>query len=154
MEQLNEQKLNSLLKLQKDYYYTGSTQSVSFRIEQLKKLNDVLHRYENKIADALYQDLGKSEFEAYVTEIGFVYHSIRYLIKNLNKWAKPQKVKTPLHLQPSKSFIIKEPYGTVLIIGAFNYPFQLLIEPLLGAIAGGNCVILKPSENTACMCRY
>lgn len=148
MEQLTEQNLNSLLKLQKDYYYTGSTQSVSFRIEQLKKLNDALHRYENKIADALYQDLGKSEFEAYVTEIGFVYHSIRYLIKNLNKWAKPQKVKTPLHLQPSKSFIIKEPYGTVLIIGAFNYPLQLLIEPLLGAIAGGNCVILKPSENT------
>ncbi len=107
-----------------------------------------LHRYEDEIKEALYQDLGKGEFEAYVTEIGFVYQSIRHIIRNLRKWAKPKAVRTPIHLQPSRSYIIKEPYGTVLIIGPFNYPFQLLIEPMIGAIAGGNCVILKPSENT------
>ncbi len=148
MKQLDSENLNNLLKVQKEFYYKGMTQSVSFRIRQLEKLGSSIHRYENKIIEALNQDLGKSEFEAYATEVGFVYHSIRYLIKNLNKWSKPQRVKTPLHLQPSKSCIIREPYGTVLVIGPFNYPFQLLIEPLIGAIAAGNCVILKPSENT------
>ena len=148
METFDSKSVRALLKMQKDFYRKGHTHSISFRIKQLEKLNLALHRYEDEIKEALYQDLGKGEFEAYVTEIGFVYQSIRHIIRNLVKWAKPKAVRTPIHLQPSRSYIIKEPYGTVLIIGPFNYPFQLLIEPMIGAIAGGNCVILKPSENT------
>jgi aldehyde dehydrogenase (NAD+) len=148
MEPFDSKSLNDLLKAQKDYYRHGHTHNISFRLKQLGKLKAALHCYEEAIKEALYKDLGKGEFEAYVTEIGFVYHSISYMMKNLRKWAKPQGVKTPLHLQPSKSYILREPYGTVLIIGPFNYPFQLLMEPLIGAIAGGNCVILKPSEHT------
>lgn len=148
METFDSKSLNELLRMQKEFYHKGHTHSISFRIKQLIKLRAALHRYEDAIKEALYQDLGKGEFEAYVTEIGFIYHSIGYMMKNLRKWARPEAVKTPLHLQPSKSYILNEPYGTILIIGPFNYPFQLLIEPLIGAIAGGNCVILKPSEHT------
>ena len=96
----------------------------------------------------MYRDLGKSEFEAYGTEIGLVLDSIGNFTKHLKKWAKTKRVRTPMHQFLSKGYIMYEPYGTVLIIGPFNYPFQLLIEPLVGAIAAGNCAVLKPSENT------
>ena len=91
--------------------------------------------------------MGKSAFESYVTEVGFVLSSISHMMKNVDKWMEPESVKTPVHLQPSKSFIVREPYGSVLIIGPFNYPFQLVMEPLVGAIVGGNCAIVKPSES-------
>lgn len=93
-------------------------------------------------------DLHKSEFEAYSNEIGIVLDSINYLMKNIDEWAKPVQVKTPVHFQPAKSFIVREPYGVVLIIGPFNYPFQLVMEPLIGAIIGGNTAIVKPSESS------
>ena len=95
---------------------------------------------------ALHLDLRKSEFEAYSTEIGIVYDSIAQFVKNIDDWMKPEPVKTPIHFQPGKSFIVREPYGVVLIIGPFNYPFQLVMEPLIGAIIGGNTAIVKPSE--------
>ena len=99
-----------------------------------------------KLLEALHKDLHKSPFESYVTEIGFVLSSITHMIKHLEGWMEDEMVKTPVHLQPAKSFIVHEPYGSVLIIGPFNYPFQLVMEPLVGAIAGGNCAIVKPSE--------
>ncbi|MHA0857231.1 aldehyde dehydrogenase [Paenibacillus sp. CMAA1364] len=130
------------------FFHSGQTRDLPFRLQQLSKLKEAIITNEKRIIAALYQDLGKSEFEAYATEIGFALSSIGHTMKHLKKWMKPQKVKTPLHQFPSKSYIMKEPYGTVLIIGPYNYPFQLLIEPLIGAIATGNCVVLKPSENT------
>lgn len=130
------------------FFQTERTKTLEFRIEQLQKLKNIIMRYEKEIINALYKDLNKSEFEAYGTEIGFTLDSLRYMLKNLKRWMKHKNVKTPLHQFPAKSYIMKEPYGTVLIIGPFNYPFQLVIEPLIGAIAAGNCVVLKPSENT------
>ncbi|PWZ93536.1 aldehyde dehydrogenase, partial [Staphylococcus pseudintermedius] len=96
----------------------------------------------------LKQDLNKNEVEAFGTEIGYTLNNIRYMRKNLSKWAKSQAVDTPFFLFPAKSFIVNEPLGTVLIIGPFNYPFQLIFEPLIGAIAAGNTAIVKPSELT------
>ncbi len=129
------------------FFESKKSRNIDFRINQLRSLKSAIKKYEYKIYEALYKDLGKCEFESYTTEVGFVLSSISHTIKNLKKWAKKEKVKTPLYLFPAKSFVISQPYGTVLIIGPYNYPFQLLIEPLVGALAAGNCVVLKPSEN-------
>ena len=112
----------------------------------MKKLKNSIKKYENNIINALNIDLGKPEFEAYSNEVGFVYSTIDYFIKNLKSWTKVKKVKNDAAQIPGKSYIYKSHYGAVLIIGPYNYPFQLLIEPLIGAISGGNTVILKPSE--------
>ena len=133
---------------QRNFYYTGATKSIDYRKEQLKKLKKTIQKYEKEVIAALKHDLNKSEFEAYATEVGIVYDSINFFIKNLDEWVKPEQVKTPLHFQPAKSFIVREPYGVTLIIGPFNYPFQLTMEPLLGAIIGGNTAIVKPSESS------
>ncbi|PFF88514.1 aldehyde dehydrogenase [Bacillus cereus] len=148
MNQIEKKDIDRILQEHKIFFHQGVTSTLEFRLEQLKKLKDGIQRNETRITKALYQDLGKSEFEAYLTEIGFALDSIKNTMKNLKKWMKPQKVKTPVTLWPSKSQIMKEAYGTVLIIGPYNYPFNLLIEPLIGAIAAGNCAVLKPSENT------
>lgn len=140
--------VEQMIEEQRDYYYTGATKSTDFRVEQLHRLKSVIQSHETDVIEALKKDLGKSEFEAYATEVGFVLDSIGSMAKNLEAWMKPEQVKTPIHLQPSKSFVIREPYGSVLIIGPFNYPFQLVMEPLIGAIIGGNCAIVKPSEAT------
>ena len=107
-----------------------------------------MRKNETVLGEALKKDLGKSAFESYATEIGFVLADIRYTIQNLQKWSAPKRVRTPLYLFPGKSKIQKEPYGSVLILGPYNYPVQLLAEPLVGAIAAGNCAVLKPSELT------
>lgn len=135
-----------MLDKQKRYYFTGITKSADFRKDRLLRLKESIKIYEADILQALWKDLRKSEFEAYVTEVGFVLDSIDHTVRQLDEWMKPEPVKTPIHLQPAKSFIVREPYGSVLIIAPFNYPFQLVIEPLIGAIAGGNCAIVKPSE--------
>lgn len=137
-----------MIQEQRNFYYTGATRSTDFRKAQLENLKQAILANEEIIIEALERDLGKSEFEAYATEIGFVLDSIGSMQKNIEDWMEPEKVKTPIHLQPAKSFIIREPYGSVLIIGPFNYPFQLVMEPLIGAITGGNCAIVKPSETT------
>lgn len=139
--------IQQLIQEHRQFFHNDYTNSLQFRLKQLEKLKISIQQYENQVLSALYQDLHKSEFEAYAAEIGFTLNSINFIMKYLKQWMKPQKVKTPIHFSPSKSYIIKEPYGTVLIIGPFNYPFQSLIEPLIGAIAAGNCVVLKPSEN-------
>ncbi|WP_429373285.1 aldehyde dehydrogenase [Paenibacillus sp. DS2015] len=140
--------IEQMIHEHKQFLYSGRTSDLQFRLDQLRKLKEAIQRYEQQIVSALYQDLRKSEFESFETEIGLTLESIRYIMKHLKRWMKPQKVKTPLYLLPSKSYIMNEPYGTALIIGPFNYPYQLLIEPLIGAIAAGNCAVLKPSEST------
>lgn len=129
------------------FFRQGRTAEAAFRLEQLKKLREALIRFERDLMEALRKDLGKGEMEAYSSEIGIVLSSIAYQAKHLKKWMKPRKVGTPLTLVGTSSRIIPEPYGTVLIVGPFNYPVQLVLEPLIGAIAAGNCAVLKPSES-------
>ena len=119
---------------------------VNSRVQKLGLLKKVILKYESQITQALRSDLGKSAFETYATEIGFILEEINYTLKNLSSWAKVKKVKTPLTLFPGKSFIHPEPYGVVLLISPWNYPFQLCLSPFIGAIAAGNRVVLKPSE--------
>ncbi len=139
--------VESMIAEQRDFYFSGQTRTAEFRKHMLLKLRDSILKHEDAVTDALEKDLGKSPFESYVTEVGFVLSSISSMLKNVDHWMKPESRKTPVHLQPSKSFVVREPYGAVLIIGPFNYPFQLVMEPLIGAIVGGNCAIVKPSES-------
>lgn len=128
------------------YYASGATRPYSFRIQQLQALKNALLKNEQAIYEALHQDLGKSAEESWVTEIGFTIGEINFSLKHLKKWMQPQKVGTNLMNLPSRSYVYKEPLGVVLIIGAWNYPLQLLLSPLVGAIAAGNVAVLKPSE--------
>jgi aldehyde dehydrogenase (NAD+) len=138
----------ALIKKQREFFSTGKTKEVAYRMEALKKIRNLIKKHQKEIMDALHKDLNKSEFESYTTEIGFVLEELRYTMKHLEKWAKPRKVKTSLTGFGSKNYIYPEPYGVVLVISPWNYPFQLAFAPLIGAIAAGNCAILKPSELT------
>src|SRR6187401_3611069 len=137
--------LSSLQHL-RDYFNSGITKGYSFRKEQLKKLKTSILKHEQDLYDALYADLKKSPEETWVTETGLVISELNAAMKNLHLWMQPENVETNLLNIPSSSKVLKEPLGVVLIIGPWNYPFQLLINPLVGAIAAGNCVVLKPSE--------
>ena len=132
----------------KAFFNTHKTKNLKFRKQQLKLLSKNIKNHENELLDALYKDLGKSKVEAYATEIGMLLKSIKLMRKELKNWSKTKQTDTPLYLFPTKSYIKKEPYGTVRIIGPFNYPVQLVFEPLIGAIAAGNTAIVKPSELT------
>lgn len=137
--------ITSLEKLWQ-YFASGDTLSYAFRKEQLTKLKTAILQHENDLYDALYGDLKKSKEETWVTETGMVIAELNEAISQLKNWMEPERVNTNLLNMPSSSRIMKEPLGVVLIIGPWNYPFQLLINPLIGAIAAGNCVVLKPSE--------
>ena len=132
----------------RQYFKTQATKDVKFRKQQLKNLSKSIKNYETELLEAFNADLGKNKVEAFATEIGFVLKNIKLARKELKNWTKRKQVNTPLFMFPAKSYIMKEPYGTVLIIGPFNYPLQLVIEPLIGAIAAGNTAIIKPSEFT------
>lgn len=144
--ELSSNDVEKILKYQHNYFNTNVTKDINFRIKQLKALKKGLKKHEKQISIALNKDLGKHKNEAYITEIGFIYGSISYMIKNLKNWAKPEKKHTPIYLLPAKSYVVSEPYGTVLILGAYNYPVQLLIEPLIGAISAGNTAVIKMPE--------
>lgn len=133
---------------QKKFFELGKSKNIDFRINELKKLKKIIQKNEEEILQALKKDLGKSNFEAYATEVGIIYDEINLHIKNIRKWAKREKRSSPIVHYPSKSYVYKEPYGVTLIIGPFNYPFQLVLAPLIGAISAGNTAIIKPSENT------
>jgi aldehyde dehydrogenase (NAD+) len=141
-------KMETVFNKQKDFFDSNQTKDYEFRIEKLKKLKLVIKNHEEEITKALFDDLHKSSVEAYTTEIGFVLNSIDYMMKRLKKWMKPKKVKTPLFMFGSKSYTVNEPLGVICIIGPYNYPFQLVMEPLIGVIASGNTAIIKPSEYT------
>lgn len=131
---------------QKEFFRAGITKDISFRIATLNKLKNLIIDHEKEILAAVYADLHKVEIDAYATELSGVYNEINIAIRNVRDWAAREKVSTPMFMMPSKSYIYKEPYGVTLIIAPWNYPFQLLMMPLVGAIAAGNTAILKPSE--------
>ncbi|MBA4536958.1 aldehyde dehydrogenase [Bacillus aquiflavi] len=133
---------------QKSFFRTNKTKNLAFRLNALQKLRTAIKNNETELIEALKLDLNKSEFEAYSSEIGMILEEIRFTIKQLRSWMKPKKVKTPITHIGSTSFIYSEPYGVALIISPWNYPFQLAVAPLIGAIAAGNCAIIKPSELT------
>jgi aldehyde dehydrogenase (NAD+) len=134
------------LQVVRDYFNSGVTKPYAFRKMQLQKLKAALLKYEAALHTALYTDLKKSPEECWVTETGFLLSEINYTLKNFKAWMANDLVPTNLLNVPSKSFVMKEPLGTILIIGPWNYPLQLLFTPLVGAIAAGNCVVLKASE--------
>ncbi len=140
--------ISQLVKSQKNFFKTQQTKDVSFRKNALKKLQKELIRREKDIVSALYNDFKKSEYEALMTETSIVLAELKMTIKNIRSWSKPKRVLPSLLNFPSSAKIHSEPYGTVLIIAPWNYPYQLAFAPLLGAIAAGNNVVLKPSELT------
>lgn len=138
--------LKSIIDNQKNYFSSKKTIDIESRIKSLKKLLKEIKINEKEIEYALFSDLGKSKGESYLTEINFVYTEINIALKNIKKWAKRKAIKSTLINFPSSDYIIPEPYGITLHISPWNYPFQLSIAPLIGAIAAGNTIVLKPSE--------
>ena len=144
--------IDEVINKQREFFNTDKTKDVKFRLEHLKKLKNSIIANEGEIKKALKEDLNKSESESYMTEIGMTLSELSYDIRHVRGWSKNKRVGTPLAHFPARSFISKEPYGIALILSPWNYPFMLLIEPLIGAISAGNCAVLKPSEfapNTA-----
>src|ERR1035437_9004287 len=135
-----------IIKKQTDFFNSNQTKDIGFRIEQLKKLKSLIKNQESVLSQAIYNDFKKSKFDTYTTEFSPTYHDIDEAIKKLPKWAKRKRVRTNLVNLPARSYIISEPLGVCLIIGAWNYPYQLSLSPLVAAIASGNTVVLKPSE--------
>lgn len=128
------------------FFQTGVTRSVEFRRAQLERLAGALERHEARLLAALHADLRKSPMQGYATEIGLVQAEIRHARKQLARWAAPQRRRTPWFIAPARGWVQSEPFGVALILGPWNYPVQLLLAPLVSAIAAGNCVMLKPSE--------
>ncbi|MCY9025733.1 aldehyde dehydrogenase family protein, partial [Priestia megaterium] len=137
-----------LTKKQLSFFRSGKTKDVAFRIEMLKKLRELVVRHEDGILKAVKADLNKPEFEAKRAEVGLVLSEIDFAVENLAEWAAPKEVETPSTHAGAKSYIYQDPYGLALVIAPWNYPFQLAVSPVVGAIAAGNCVVLKPSELT------
>jgi aldehyde dehydrogenase (NAD+) len=136
----------SIFNAQKEFYKSHQTASVSFRKESLKKLKKILIANEERICEAIYKDFRKSAFDTYANELSMLYAEIDFFVKNLNRLCKPQKVTINLANMPGSNYIYKEPYGNTLIIGAWNYPYQLTLLPVVTAIAAGNTCMIKPSE--------
>lgn len=143
---IHPQDIVSLVESQRQFFRTGATLDLNFRQEQLKRLYGAIKKNEKSILHALANDMQKPDFEAYAGEVGFVLEECRFTLKYFRKWAKPQRVSTPITSWIASSSIRCDPHGNCLIIGPWNYPFQLIIAPLIGAIAAGNTAILKPSE--------
>jgi aldehyde dehydrogenase (NAD+) len=135
-----------IIKLQREFFLDDKTKSVKFRLEQLIRFRQILKENEVLLYDAIYADFGKSVFETYETELALIYHEINQAIKKVKQWSKPKKVHTNLANFPGKSRIYSEPFGNTLVIGAWNYPYQLTLVPVVSAIAAGNTVVIKPSE--------
>jgi aldehyde dehydrogenase (NAD+) len=135
---------STLVEKQRAFFDTGATRPVKFRIEQLKNFKKVFLQYEEKMYEALKKDFNKPVFESYTSELGLILEEIGMMIKNLENWATPQYVSTSIGNLPARSYIYADPYGVALVIGAWNYPVQLTLLPVVGAIAAGNTVIIKP----------
>ena len=142
---MTSEQISSLLDKQREYYKSGATIPVKFRIEQLKKLYTTIKKYETEVNDALTADLGKSHYEGFMCESGLVLSEISYMIRHTKRFAKRKTVYTPLAQFASHSFKQPVPYGNTLIMSPWNYPFLLTIDPLADAIAAGNTAIVKPS---------
>jgi aldehyde dehydrogenase (NAD+) len=140
---------NAQFKDKREFFDQGNTRSLNFRKEQLLSLRNALDKHSESIVKALKDDLGKSEMESYMTETSVLYSEIDHALKHLKSWMAPERQRVPLSLEPSSCSIHYEPKGVVLIIAPWNYPIMLSISPLIGAIAAGNCVVLKPSEEAS-----
>lgn len=140
--------MDNIYNEKREFFNSANTLEYDFRLKQLKNLRDTIKSKESNIIKALKLDLKKPKFEAYTGEVGIVYQELNHAIKNLKSWMKAKKVSTPLYLQPSRSYIYPQAKGVVLIISPWNYPFQLAISPLVGAIAAGNTIIIKPSNKS------
>src|SRR5262245_48201370 len=140
--------MKALINLQKQYFNSNATKPLDFRIEQLKKLKSVLKSYEEELIEAVFKDYQKGPFNAFLTEFAPLYADINIAIKKLHKWSKAKRVVTNMVNFPASSYIIPEPLGVCLVIGAWNYPINLTMVPAIAAIAAGNTVVLKPSELT------
>lgn len=138
--------MNDMMQRLRHSYISGLTRPLSWRLHQLKQLKLLLEEHESDLLQALESDLGKSKTEGWLTELGYLNSDIEYTCKHLRKWMRGKRVSQPLMTWPGKSFLHPEPLGVVLIIGAWNYPIQLLLSPLVAAIAAGNCAVVKPSE--------
>jgi aldehyde dehydrogenase (NAD+) len=143
---MEDTSLQTLFAQQQHFFYTGKTRSVKFRKEALKKLRAAILLHEKALYQALHDDLHKSSFESYASEIGFVLEELRFHLKKVKKWTRPKRVASSITSFPARACLTHEPLGTILIIAPWNYPFQLLMAPLIGAVSAGNTVILKPSE--------
>lgn len=138
----------NIVSAQKTFFKTQKTKDTSFRLSLLKALKNEIISKENAIYEALNKDFKKSEFESFISEYGIVISELNLAIKNLKKWSKPQRFKSSLLTFPSKDYVYSEPYGTVLIIAPWNYPFLLAMDPIIMAITAGNTIVVKPSEHT------
>ena len=141
--------MKEIINQQKQYFNSNVTKPVAFRIEQLKLLRSVVKSHERVLTEAIYKDFGKGNFNTYLTEFTGVYHAIDKAIKNVRKWSKWKNAATNMVNFPGRSYIIPEPLGACLIIGAWNYPVNLTLVPAVAAIAAGNTVVVKPSELAA-----
>ena len=137
--------IDEILRLQREFFATGATLDVEFRIANLKKLLDTVHKYETEICRALHADLGKSNFESYMCEVGMVCSEISYMLKHVKAFAREKTVYTPLAQFAARSYLKPSPYGNVLIMSPWNYPFLLTMDPLVDALAAGNTAVVKPS---------
>ena len=135
-----------LINNQREYFNSGQSRDVKFRIEQLKRLKVIFEKYEDECILALGKDLGKSQTEAYLTEVVLIRDELKMAIRNTKKWSKPKRVPTPIILAVASSYRQPEPYGVTLIVSPWNYPIALGLMPLIGAISAGNTAVLKPSE--------
>ena len=140
--------IKSIYNTQKEFFNSKKTRSIKYRKQSLKKLSISISKHESSIYNALMKDLGKSQYETFLSEILFVQKEIKTMIKNIGYWAKPKRVSGSIYNFPSKDYIIPRPYGCVLNISPWNYPFNLALAPLVGAVAAGNTVVLKPSEHS------
>ncbi len=145
VENTPNEKILQIVEAQRGYFHTGATLDISFRKQMLRRLLDALHRWEKPLAEALYADLHKSYEEAYMTELSIVTGEVRNHLRHLTRWARRKSCATPLKMFPSRSRIVTEPLGNSLIIAPWNYPVQLLLNPLVGAISAGCTAVLKPS---------
>jgi len=143
---MNESSLQELLGTQREYYRSGATRSVTFRLEMLDRLHRTLRRREAELFEALRRDLGKSPFESYLSEVGMTYEELKLFRKKLAGWMAAKRAAIAMANWPARGRILPEPYGQTLIFSAWNYPLQLALNPLIGALGAGNCAILKPSE--------
>jgi len=137
---------SDLLSKHQQFFNSNSTRDLEWRKQQLQQIKRLVNDNEQAFIDALASDLGKPAQEAWITEVSYVTGDVDHVCKRLSAWAKKRRVATPIVAQPGRSYIQPEPQGTVLIIGAWNYPMQLILAPLVAVLAAGNCAIVKPSE--------
>ena len=143
---MEKEEIGIILEKQREFFNTGRTLDISYRLEILRKLRSLIISYEQEITDALWKDFHKPQFEVIATESSFVLKELNFTIRKLRKWAKPKKVRTPVVHVIARSHITFQPYGQVLVLSPWNYPFQLTFLPMLGALAAGNCVVVKVSR--------